>query len=184
MKSFYTPDTRWDFYQISDEEEFAEKLVIEGVFHQEVPEDVIEAYETTEYLMAHSYYYWPMYDEAFHKVLLIIEMGIKLKAKQLDIPLFRRKKNGERWERQLSKIINDVCKEDYLGELKQKLDRSRGLRNMQVHPKQRSFSGPSGGINRNIKYCVNLLNRLFRNKEWHLEQQRKTSKVERVIAQF
>jgi hypothetical protein len=79
MKSFYTPDTRWDFYQISDEEEFAEKLVIEGVFHQEVPEDVIEAYETTEYLMAHLYYYWPMYDEAFNKVLFTIEMGIKLK---------------------------------------------------------------------------------------------------------
>jgi predicted regulator of amino acid metabolism with ACT domain len=135
MKSFYTPDTRWDFYQISDEEEFAEKLVIEGVFHQEVPEDVIEAYETIEYLMAHSYYYWPMYDEAFNKVLFTIEMGIKLKAKELNVPIYEKRKGGKKKARSLYNIINDICDADHLGDLKNMLHRSRNLRNMQAHPK-------------------------------------------------
>jgi hypothetical protein len=183
MKIFYTPDTRWDRYQISDEEEFAEKLIIEGVFHQEVPEDVIEAYETSEYLMAHSYYHWPMYDEALNKVLLTMEMGIKLKAKELDIPIFR-KKNGKRWERRLSLIIEDICNTDFLSNLKQKLDRLAGLRDMQVHPKQNSFSGPMGGIIRNIKYCINVLNLLFRNKEWHIKQHKRIEAFRQTLSHF
>ncbi|WP_141239924.1 hypothetical protein [Aliifodinibius salipaludis] len=181
MKRFYEPDSRWEMHQINNNEDYAKKLVITGYFHDQVPEDVIKAYETVEYLMAHAYYYWPMFDEAFNKMLFTIEMGIKLKAKQLNIPIYRRKENGERWYRRLSLIIDDICDEDYLRDLKKKLERSAGLRDMKAHPKQNSFSGPSGGTHRNIKYCINILNRLFRGREWHKQQQKKIVKAKESI---
>ena len=183
MSEYYKADSRWKHY-INNKEQYADELIIKGHFHGKVPEDIINSYETVEYLMAHAYYHWPMYDEAFHKVLLTIEMGIKLKAKQLDIPLFIRKKNGDRWDRRLSDLIDDICNKDHLSDLKSRLDRSRGLRNMDVHPKQHSFSGPSAGKFRNIKYCINVLNRLFRDKDWHKNQQEELAHTKEMITGF
>jgi len=183
MREYYEPDSRWELYQFNSKEEYAKAFIINGYFHDQVPEDILKAYETIEYLMAHAYYHWPMYDEAFSKVLFMIEMGIKLKAKQLNIPIAR-KKNGKRWERRLSLIINDVCNEDYLSELKQKLDRSAGLRDRKAHPKKNTYSGPSGGTHRNIKYCINVINRLFRSSEWHKRKHELIVNAEEMINKY
>jgi len=34
-----------------------------GHFHAQVPDDIQESYKTVEYLMAHAWYHWPMFDE-------------------------------------------------------------------------------------------------------------------------
>jgi succinylglutamate desuccinylase len=41
-----------------------------------------------------------------------------------------------------------------------------------------------GGISRNIKYCVNVLNRLFRSEEWHLRQQEQIIKAKETLTNF
>src|SRR5690554_2604864 len=84
---YFEPDSRWKLYQVFSLEEYVEKFVVKCKFHKDVPADIQDAWQTVEYLLAHAYYHWPMYDEGFKKALLIVEMAVKLRAKELDIPL-------------------------------------------------------------------------------------------------
>lgn len=48
-----------------------------------VPEDIVKDYEIVEYIMAYTYYYYPMFEEALRKLLTMYEMALKLKYKEV-----------------------------------------------------------------------------------------------------
>jgi hypothetical protein len=157
MTAYYEPDDRWDLYGITTKEQFEHQFVVKGYFHAQVPEDVVGAFTTVEYLQAHSYYYWPMYDEAFNKALRLLEMAVKQKAKQLCQSL----KN-----KSFDQLINEICKQPYRERLNTDLHRARKIRNNQVHIESNSYSGAIGGKGKNFKLFINVINELFRDEEW------------------
>lgn len=180
MSEFFEKDPRWDIYNINSKEEYENLVVVKGFFHGNMPEDVVKEFRTSEYLMAHGWYYWLFWDEAFAKCLFILEMAIKLKAKALGIKTEERKKNGKLWNRRLVDIINDICTENHHDMLKAYLHRARDLRNTIAHPEQHSFSGPHG-LDRNIKHFVITLNRLFREEDWFIRQRELREKIRMTI---
>lgn len=97
-----------------------------------------------------------MFDEAMSKMLLIMEMAIKLKAETLNIPL----KKGKR-DKRLAEIINEVFENKEMVFLKPDFDRAREFRNMKMHPKKHQFMGVMGFTNDNARLFVNIINLLF-----------------------
>lgn len=179
MKDYLEPDKRWEQYKFSGQEDYIEKVVIEGYFHEQVPEDVIKAYTTSEYLMAYAYYHWEMFDEALKKCLFTLEMAIKLKAQEKGIAL-KTKRKGKKYDRRLVDIIDDVCSGEYMNNLKIYFHKARGLRNHFAHPIGHHFSGPHG-TSTYITHIVNVLNRLFKNDEWHERYAKKTDAIGRQL---
>ncbi|KAA3600949.1 MAG: hypothetical protein DWQ06_09005 [Calditrichaeota bacterium] len=185
MEEYFEPDERWKaFFGIKSREEYLQNYLIKGHFHEDVPKDVVEAFITVEYLLAHSYYLWQMYDEAFRKALLTLEMAIKLKAKLLKIDLRFNDKRNKKRPKTLVRLINEICNKEHLEELKYQLNRSRKIRNSQVHPESNSYMGAVGGSGRNIRLFVVVLNHLFQNDDWHLARYKEKKKLEEFLLVF
>lgn len=171
---FYQPDNTWSVYRIKNQDDFVKRFVIKGLFHKAVHEDVLKSYETVEYLMAHAYYHWPMYDEAYKKLLSIFEMAVKLRCKELDIELEFVTRSGKKKNKILANLINDLISYGYPDELKLSLDWVRELRNMWAHPERHSFGG--GFAKGPIIPIINIINSIFRppidvaNRKIRLEQ--------------
>jgi len=163
---WYEVDERWELFNIKSQEDFINNYVVTGKFHDQVPEDIVTAFETVSYLIAHSYYYYPMMDEAMTKALLVMEMAIKLKAKQENIELeIPPNKNGKTFQKKLVNLINEVCEVSSLNFLKPDFDRVRSIRNSRMHPDKHSFMGAIGKPNGNIMLFINIINFLFLDKK-------------------
>jgi hypothetical protein len=163
---WFEPVNIWDVFDINSREEFVRKLVVEGRFHKNVPEDISKSFVTVSYLLAHSYYHLPMFDEAFSKALLVMEMAVKLKAKQLNIDLkLPANKKGVVYDKKLSKTIDEICLNDELAFLKPDFDRARNIRNNKMHPDRYSFAGTFSFADSNIRLFGNIINLLFLEKE-------------------
>ncbi|WP_339873481.1 hypothetical protein [Olleya marilimosa] len=162
---WYEPDTRWNLYAKS-REDFVNKFVVEGKFHNNVPEDIVKSFETVTYLLAHSYYHWPMFDEAMSKATLIMELVIKFKAKALNISLeLPPNKKGVIYKKRLVDVIDEVFEIKYLKFLYVEFDRARNLRNIKMHPEKHSFMGALGMAHANAQLIVNVTNLLFSEKQ-------------------
>ncbi len=157
---YHNPDDRWDVFGCKNYQEYLSKYLVKGRFHKNVPKDVLDAFETIEYLQAHAYYYWPMYDEAVSKGLRTIEMAVKLRCEQLNISLqyfdFRKNKDVDK---DFSRLIQDVVKAERSKKQANILEFSRILRNIFMHPKANSFAGGIGM--HNLIHFVNAINILF-----------------------
>ena len=164
MEAYFKPDKRWVMYGYKSQEEYAEQVVIKGYFHEQVPDDVVQAFRTAEYLMAHAYYHWEMFDEALKKCLLTFEIAIKKRTEQLDLPLYEKKKNGKKRPLTLFPLIEQLCSTSWLSLQKDAFHQIRKIRNLLSHPDRNSFTGPNG-TDQYIKHLVNTLNRLFNSKK-------------------
>lgn len=160
------PDTRWELFSMKSHEDFVNNYVVIGKFHDQVPEDIVTAFETVSYLMVHSYYHWPMMDEAMTKALLVMEMAVKLKAKQENIALETRpNKNGKTFQKKLVTLINEVCEMNNLDFLKSDFDRVRTIRNSRMHPERHYYVGALGRTEGNVMLFMNIINVLFLEKK-------------------
>jgi len=167
---YFKPDDTWEVLGINSREEFVNTFVVVGKFHEDVPDDIVKSFKTVTYLLAHSYYYYPLLDEALSKALLIMEMAVKLKAKQLRIDLKRPpNKKGITYDKKLAEIIKEVCSQPYLSFLKLEFERARGLRNQKMHPVKHSFMGIASRANSNAHLFINIINLLF-SSQHELEQ--------------
>ncbi|MDO6605697.1 hypothetical protein [Arenibacter palladensis] len=163
---WYQPDSRWEIWGIDSKETFVVKFVVPGKFHSKVPRDIVAAFETVTYLMAHAYFYYPTYDEAMSKALLIMEMAIKLKAQELNIELKTPpNRKGDVYDKKLYKIIEEVCENEHLKFLEADFNRAKNLRNAKMHPKKHTIMGAMGFTNGNTMLFVNVINKLFLDKE-------------------
>lgn len=175
MVNWYAADERWEMvYGIKTREAYAEANVIGGHFHTGVPKDIQEAWETVEYLLAHAYYFWPMYDEGFNKALRILEIAVLQKIDALEIDNYALSKNEKKRKKTLCQLIEDIGKVPHLAFLKSKLHRGRRIRNMLVHADRNSFMGAMGSAVKNLRFLINLFNTLFLEeailKQIHLDQ--------------
>jgi hypothetical protein len=169
---------------VKSKDEFIENYVLIGRFHNEVPEDVVNAFETVTHLLAYSYYHWPMLDEATSKGLLIVEMAIKLKAKQLLIDLSFTDKRGRTQQKRLVDLINEIFSLPYLSFLKPDFERARQLRNSKMHPDQHSYMGAIGRPKSNAMLFTNIINYLFLSKASLEDLLDRRRKLEIGIANF
>lgn len=160
---WFEADTIWgSLYKITTKEDFVEKFVVESKFHNNVPKDIVDAFETVSYLLANSYYHYNLLDVALNKMLLIIEMAVKLKAKELNIPLkLPPNKHGKAIDKKLFKLIDEVCKEAKLEFLIPDFDRARNLRNSFMHPEGYSVMGIFSATKKNFVHFNNVINQLF-----------------------
>ncbi|GGG15506.1 hypothetical protein GCM10011344_15090 [Dokdonia pacifica] len=182
---YYESDETWNALGIKTKEEFVEKYVVVGKFHDNVPDDIVKSYITISYIMAHSYFHYPMYDEAMSKALLVMEMAVKLKAKQLsiDVKLPPNKKGVVR-DKNLSTLIDEMCAIDELSFLKSDFDRARNIRNMKMHPDQRSLMGIAGRTNNNIMLFINIINQLFLDTKTLKKVHQKNNQLETALSAF
>ena len=161
-ENYFEPDSRWENFEVSNREEYLYKFVIKGHFHKDVPGDILKDYKVVEYLMAHAYYYWPMYDEALNKVLRSIETALKIKAKMFGISLIERiSKKGNKIYKTFENLIDEIFIDGYNTELRDQLHRIRTIRNPEIHKDHSSFMG--GFTYQNMMIFVNILNDMFRD---------------------
>jgi hypothetical protein len=158
--NYHESDNRWTIWGIHDFETYCGQAVVEGRFHPSVPKDVREAFVMAEYMMAHAYYHYPLYHEAFSKVLRIIEMGVKLRCQQLGIDLECMNPKRQRKEKKVLKVLmDDLIKAEPAKDLENPFAVARNLRNSEMHPDRHTYSGTM--TKSYIKNAINLLNTLF-----------------------
>ncbi len=180
---YHIPDARWGIFGMGDFESYSEKLVVKGFFHPAVPKDVVEAFEVAEYMMAHAYYHYKLYDEAFTKLLLIIEMAIKLRCANFNIPIVVIRKNGTNKDIPLEQLIIQVCKAEPLKNIEVELQWLRKGRNNKMHPKNHTFSGSIANFEK-IKHGIVLLNKLFITEQSIHASVLKTLEKNKQLIQF
>lgn len=157
-------DERWEIFGTNSLEEHIQKNVVRGVFEKNVPKDIVDDYKTIEYQQVYSYYHWPLLDEALNKGLRLLEMAIKLKAKESGIALKSYAVKPK--EKRFSQLIDEVCKEEPLLQLKETIHHLRNIRNFTIHKEANSYFGGLGGlVRRNLQRLVNLINDLFQDPE-------------------
>lgn len=183
---YHTIDGRWEIFGCLDYNTFLDRFVIKGLFHKDVPKDIVESYILVEYIMAHAYYHYPLYDEALSKLLRITEMAVKLKCKQLNIPLEapRTDKNGNtRMQKlELNSLINSISKHEPFREIKDKLHSVRSIRNSFMHPEHYSYAGITRVAS--IKGIVVLLNKLFLPEQCIRNNQQHTKGIQKKVKSF
>ncbi len=177
-------DSRWlEVFGIPDFETYQNRYVVKGLFHPYVPIDVSEAFKSVEFMMAYAFYYYPLYDEAASKVLRIIEMAVKLRCKQLNIPLEEsRLQKGKQIiaKKRLGKLMKELSLTEPEKRLDWQFETSRSLRNSIMHPERHSYSGAtSKGF---IERSVILFNRLFLPKNNFGELNNLITKIESQIS--
>ena len=164
MEAWYEPDKTSAFVgNFESKEAFAEKQVVRGHFHASVPEDIVKSYKTVEYLMAHAWYHWPMFDEALRKLLGMVEMAVKQRSEALEIDLAYEytDKGGKQkiGKKNFYRLIEDLSGKEPKKELKNWLHDVRWLRNFFSHPEGDTLMG--GMVIGKIKNIVNLVNLIF-----------------------
>ncbi len=161
IDNYYKPDVIWEIYGASSQKEYIDKFMVKGRFHPAVPNDVREAFTTVEYLIAHSYYHYPMFDEALKKALGIFEMAVKLRCNELNIPVTLPSKRGVIPDRRLVDLITELHIVEPIKEMSDSLNNLRLIRNIYSHPSYYSFIGVIARLN--ILSIVNTLNALFKD---------------------
>ncbi|WP_157359712.1 hypothetical protein [Algoriphagus mannitolivorans] len=157
-------DERWVIFNTNSLEEHIHKNVVKGIFHKHVPKDIVDDFKTIEFQQVYSYYHWPLMDEALNKGLRLLEMSIKLKAKESGIAL--KTPDSKPREKSFNHLINEVCKGEPLTQLKETIHHLRNIRNFTTHKDSNSYLGGIGGmVNRNLMRLVNLINDLFLDSE-------------------
>lgn len=161
MTDYYSPDPIWLDFKIENQEDYVKKYVIKGNFHSDVHEDVVKSFKTAEYLMAHAYYHWELYDQVLVKLLSIFEMAVKLRSRELNNPLQFQTRNGRTQDKKLIQLINELKNFGYPDYLIRDLHWLRTIRNIESHPISYSFAGAMK--KRAVMPGLNMINRLFIN---------------------
>jgi hypothetical protein len=151
---YYEPDIRWPRFGAPTREQFEALYVFPPRFHTGVHEDIVKSYTTASHLMALAWYYYPVYDEALNKLLLLLEMAVKLRCQQLGLPA------GPK--RTLQQLIASLEVAEPAKQLGWWLDLLRQMRNQVAHPEHHSFGGATFRIA--MPRMVNTLNQLFEDE--------------------
>ena len=152
-------DSRWSVWNCNTFKDFDKKFIIKGKFHKNVPEDIRNSYEIVERMMAYSYYYYQLYDEAISKVTRIFEMSVKLRIKLLNDEFVLNKKITT-----LDSAIRELAKAIYPN-LKEELLKAKKLRNYFAHPENYSF-GLASAAQGIFEQYINMINKIFKDREF------------------
>ena len=159
---YHQADPRWEIFGMNDFESYCEKSVVPGLFHSLVSKHVKDAYLVAEYMMAHAYYHYPLYDEAFSKLLLIVEMAVKIRCKELGIVVETNKvskKTGQPINKVLEVLISEMEVVEPSKNIYKGLHWLREQRNSKMHPHSHGYMGAM--YYHAMKIGVTLLNKIF-----------------------
>jgi hypothetical protein len=154
LSRYHLPDPTWEIWNINNHDEFIEKFMVKGKFHQKVPAEIIKEYAVVERLICYSYYYYPIIDEAFAKLTRLFESAVKLRLNELG--LIDNGRHGNLIDK-LRKLKPYTTDQAY-----QKLNKVREIRNVFAHPEANQFFGIA--IHKAFISIINLLNILFLDK--------------------
>jgi hypothetical protein len=142
--NYSTPDDRWRIWKIHSHEEFLNRFLVKGKFHSLIPHDIKNEYEKVERILAYSYFFYPLYDEAYSKLTRIFEMAVLLRCDQLKIT----------FNKKFTSLNERLKKLEELNPLKSPTSWQaiKDIRNYFAHPKREGYTGPIvyNGIIRNI----------------------------------
>ena len=179
---YYQPDPIWKVHNVNSKEDFIDKYVVKGNFHNDVHEDVVKSYSVAEHILALSYYHYPMYDVALNKLLGIFEMAIKLRCEQVGIELYTVNSKGSESKKPLSKLISQLLETNLIDEFENVLDNTRSLRNFSAHPEKHFYFGSL--CQPVLITLVNLLNNLYLPKNHHLASREVFEKTKNELEIF
>jgi hypothetical protein len=160
---YHEPDERWAIFGMNSFEDYCEKSVAEGLFCSYVPEEIREAYKNAEYIMAHAYYHYPLYEEAFSKLLMTIEMAVKQRCIQFDIPLQTTNKYDQLTYKTFDNLIQEMSRFEATKKIENGLHWLRKKRNQKLHEYRHTVSGSM--FYNFMKVGVTMLNKIFIPKE-------------------
>ncbi len=156
---YHQLDERWPLFGCKDYESYLEKYLVQGFFHEGVPDDVKESYKIVEHLIAYAWYHYPIYDEALNKVLRTFELAIKKKCDILSIPTEKVNTKNISKPKPLVDLIEEICNLEPNKHQSIFLNYLRDLRNSLMHPSQHYYAG--GIMFGKILLAVNIINILF-----------------------
>lgn len=161
---YHEPDFIWQSFQgVTDFESFIEKFVMPGRFHQGVPEAIVKSYRIAEHIIAHSWYHYPVIDEALVKLLRTMELAVKLRCEQLGIPLHAQDKKSIKRKKQLNGLIDELKIAEPDKDIVEILHWLRGVRNYLMHPERETLVGAIAF--NHIRQCLIMYNALFLSNE-------------------
>lgn len=163
MKECLEPDSVWGLFNVKSEAEYIDRYLIEGRFHERVPQDVLKNYETIEYLMRFAWYNYGIYESAVTKLLMTLEMAVKIRAKEKEIPSYTIDKKQRKWDKNLQTLISEVTGLENDDERLQILNNLRFIRNKLAHPDSHSAIGVL--VRNKIVPTINAINELFEEEE-------------------
>lgn len=153
IQQYHTPDQRWTIWKADSYESFIKKFMVLGKFHKKVPSVVVDEYKIVERLLCYSYYHYPLLDEAFSKLTRVFESSIKLRQKELGLPI----KENEPLEKRLKKIEPFTSPTVF-----QDWHKVRKIRNYFAHPEAGKYMGIT--IVRGFYQMINIINLIFLDK--------------------
>jgi len=189
---YHEPAGQWEMYGMNDFNSYCSKSVVKGLFHPLVPTDVVDAFKVAEYMMAHAYYHYPLYDEAFSKLLRILEMAVRIRSKAIgiDVKTIRLVKSKHNPKEKIQEVvdktynilINELSEKEPGKEIKEGLHWLRETRNSYMHTDHHGFMG---SMTRDlIKVGVTLLNKIFISEQTLVSFQDHLSSVQNELLQF
>ena len=179
---YHSPDNRWPIFGCKDYDTYLERYLVKGLFHAKVPEDIIKEYETVEYLMAHAWYHYPMYDEAMSKFLRAFEIAVKLKCRQLSIPIDFINKKGERQSKILAELITKIDVKEPGKQQNLFLQHTREIRNLFMHPDHNSYMG--GMLYNKVIFTINIINTLFGDENYFVNLRQRKETIKNLVSPF
>jgi len=153
-KRFLEPDSTWKELGIKNQEEYLEKIYVEGRFHKNVPEVISKDFKIVESLIYYSYFNYRLIDEAFGKATRNFESSVDIRMEELELE----KRKG--FENLKSKL--DRLQIYYSSELTNQYKVLKELRNTFAHHKAGRLMGIT--VVNGFIHVINMINSLFLSK--------------------
>ncbi|KAB2918284.1 MAG: hypothetical protein F9K23_03830 [Bacteroidetes bacterium] len=183
---YHIADERWGIWGSEGYEKYLLNFAFEAKFHPSVPDKIVENYKVIEYLMAFAYYYYPLYDEAIEKSVVLLERCVKTRCKQLSISLSHSVslKNGAQKDKskEYNRLINDCTAAEPKKMIQCELHNLRGVRNFLIHKENYSYTGPIGMPI--LLRFINVVNILFLPEQSVVLMKKEVEKLQKKLKEY
>lgn len=153
ISEFLKPDDIWEIFGVKSQEDFVNRIITQGIFHNNVPNEIQRDYKIVERLQFYSYYNYPLVDEAFGKATRIFEASIDIKISNLGL----QKQGFESLNSKIKKL-----EEFSSNELNNQWIQAKKLRNIFAHHKAGRLMGAT--LLKAFKHNINMINSVFLEK--------------------
>ena len=167
------PDSTWNAFGIKSKKDFINTFFVAKKTHSKVPKNVSKEMKKSEQLQSFSYYFYPMYGDAFSRLTRIFEIAVKSKAKMEGLK-FDNKKS-------LKQLIDKTFVK-YDKSFRSNLNWARLMRNTAAHPDSNTIHG--NFLRLPLVRMTNIINDIFRDASYFEHQKEKIKKIKADFKSF
>ncbi|HRJ31371.1 MAG TPA: hypothetical protein PLV21_02265 [Cyclobacteriaceae bacterium] len=171
-------DKRWEiFYGDISIEDFVEKKLPRFYFKDGVNQEIKDSFEIVYKILTHAYFEYAFLDVAVTKALHILEMGLKIRYRELN--------NGNEWDEKkpLKALLNWFRDRHYFESNNPDfLNHVREIRNHLSHPNRNNLAGTVGLPW--ITTVMDLINGLYENIELRVKRWESTKQYKDKFETF